>query len=128
MKLLLDTHALIWFAEGHARLSRGAQDALHDPSNEVFYSVASIWELAIKLSLGKLAMSVKLDDAFERLLERNGLLALPVLYGHAARVALLPLHHRDPFDRLLIAQAEIERMPLVSHDPVIDAYKVQRIW
>ena len=128
MSLLLDTHALIWFAENSPELSEAARAAVADSSEDVFCSVASIWEMAIKLSLGKLKMSVRLEGPFERVLEDSGLRLLPVEYRHAARVALLPWHHRDPFDRLLVAQAMVEGMRLLSHDAQLDAYGVNRTW
>ena len=128
MKLLLDTHALIWLAENDARLSAPARQALEDEKNDLFCSVASIWELAIKASLGKLKLSVQLDTAFRRRLEENGFAVLPVEYTHAAHVLSLPWHHRDPFDRLLVAQAALEQLALVSHDRQLDAYGIVRIW
>ena len=128
MRLLLDTHALIWFAEDDASLSKRARESLEDSANSLHYSLASIWEMAIKVSLGKLKMSVKLSGGFDHHLEQNGLNPLPIEYAHAARVAALPMHHRDPFDRLLVAQADLEHMGLVSHDEHLDAYGVKRIW
>jgi PIN domain nuclease of toxin-antitoxin system len=128
MKLLLDTHALIWFAENHASLSSGAAQALTDEQNDLFCSVVSIWEMAIKISLRKLKVASRLDSAFHRRLENSGFSILPVDYAHAAHVATLPWHHRDPFDRLLTAQAILEQMALVSHDNQLDAYGIQRIW
>lgn len=128
MKLLFDTHALIWFAEDRPELSEAVRAALADSSDDVFCSVASIWEMAIKLSLGKLKMAVRLEGPFERLLERHGFRLIAVEYLHAARVAALPWHHRDPFDRLLVAQALVEGMALLSHDGQLDAYGIKRIW
>ena len=127
MSLLFDTHALIWFTEGNSNLSETAKKAVATESEKVFCSVASIWEMAIKLSLGKLRMSLNIQSEFCRLLEKNGFCLLPVEYPHAARVASLPWHHRDPFDRLLIAQAMIEKMAIISHDKQFDAYAVHRI-
>lgn len=128
MKILLDTHALIWLAEDSPDLSASAREVLLERDNDVFCSVASIWEIAIKLSLGKLKMSVPLEGPFERLLERNGFRIISVEYHHAARVVVLPWHHRDPFDRLLVAQAMVEGMSLLSHDEQLDAYGIRRIW
>jgi PIN domain nuclease of toxin-antitoxin system len=128
VRLLFDTHALIWFAEDRPELSEPARAALAESSDDVFCSVASIWEMAIKLSLGKLKMAVRLEGPFERLLERNGFRLIAVEYLHAARVAALPWHHRDPFDRLLVAQAMVEGMALLSHDGQLDAYGIKRIW
>jgi len=128
VRLLLDTHALIWFTEDSSALSAAAREAFADNTHEVILSVASIWELAIKVSLGKLKMSMRLDASFERRLERAGMRMMPIEYPHAARVATLPWHHRDPFDRLLVAQAMVEGMALLSHDEQLDAYGIQRIW
>lgn len=128
MNLLIDTHALIWFAQDSPGLSKAARAAIADNSGRAFCSVASIWEMAIKLSLGKLKMSLRLEGGFDRLLEKNGFLMLPVEYRHAARVAVLPWHHRDPFDRLLVAQAMVEGMAVISHDAQLDAYAIDRIW
>lgn len=128
MKLLLDTHALIWAAENDSRLSDLAREAAKDPANEVFYSAASIWEMAIKIRLGKLKLAWPLDDSFQALLEKNGFEFLAVEFDHAAKVAGLPLHHGDPFDRLLIAQALVEGLRPVSNDTALDAYDVKRLW
>lgn len=128
MKLLLDTHALIWFAENDSSLSAGARQALRDDANELFCSVASIWEMAIKVSLGKLKLGVRLEPDFRRRLEENGFTILPVEFTHGARVLNLPWYHRDPFDRLLVAQAQLEHLTLISHDSQLDSYGIQRIW
>lgn len=128
MKLLLDTHALIWFCEGNTKLTTPARAALENGDNDLYYSIASIWELAIKVQLGKLRMSAALEPRFRRSLERAGIRALAIEYAHAARVSTLPLHHRDPFDRLLVAQAMLEQMALVSHDTALDQYPVNRLW
>lgn len=128
MTLLLDSHALIWFAEDDPNLSRPAKAAVEDAANSVFYSAATIWELAIKLQLGKLRMSLGLASEFRQRLEERGFEFLAVDYEHAAHVASLPLHHRDPFDRLLVAQAKLEGMTLVSQDGQLDAYGISRIW
>lgn len=127
MKLLLDTHALIWFAEDDPKLSDEARRCLSQADNDLFCSVASIWELAIKASLGKLQLRARLD-AFRRRLEDNGFGIMSVEYSHAAHVLNLPWHHRDPFDRLLVAQALFEQAVLVSHDHLLDAYGIQRVW
>ena len=128
MILLFDTHTLISFAEDSEALSHGAKEAIEDDNNTTLYSAASIWEIAIKLKLGKLRMSRRLDKSFEDLLEAHGFEFLPITFTHASRIARLPLHHRDPFDRLLAAQALEERLTVVSRDGSFDAYKVKRIW
>jgi PIN domain nuclease of toxin-antitoxin system len=128
VRLLLDTLALIWFAEDDPLLSAAARQALDDQANELWCSVAGIWEMAIKISLGKLKVAARLETTFRRRVEENGFTILPVEYPHAAEVARLPWHHRDPFDRLLVAQASLERLALVSHDGQLDAYGIKRIW
>jgi PIN domain nuclease of toxin-antitoxin system len=128
MKLLLDTHALIWFAENDPRLSARARQALSDAANDSWCSVASIWEMAIKVSVGKLKLGRQLDTNFRRCLDANGITILPVEFEHAAHVLGLPWYHRDPFDRLLVAQAVLEQLTLVSHDDQLDAYGIRRIW
>ena len=128
MRLLLDTHVLIWFTEGASEISHPARRALEAAGNTVYYSCVNIWEIAIKLSLQKVTMSLNLEHEFPDFLSTNDVLELPIQYAHVARVAYLPLHHRDPFDRLLIAQAEIEGMTLVSKDAELDAYGIRRLW
>lgn len=127
MRLLLDTHALLWSAEAPDKLSNNARRELERLENSLFFSTASVWELAIKMSVGKLRLSLLPDDMVQLLLSR-GLSELPVEAVHASKVASMPLHHRDPFDRLLIAQAEIENMTLVSKDDGLDAYGIRRLW
>lgn len=118
MKLLLDTHVLIWWDEGR-RLAPAARRAIRD-ADDVYVSAASAWEVAIKIGLGRLAPSRTVEQA----VTESGFLELPVTFRHAARVASLPPHHRDPFDRLLVAQAAEEGLALVTRDPVFGAYGV----
>jgi PIN domain nuclease of toxin-antitoxin system len=128
VKVLLDTHALIWFAEGDQQFSEKARRALTEQEEGVFVSVASIWEIAIKLGLGKLRLRLRLEGELGDFLEQNGFELLPIEYAHAARVASLPFKHRDPFDRLLTAQTLTENMTIVSHDSIFDAYGIKRLW
>ncbi len=128
MKLLLDTHTLLWFIAGNTSLSKYAQSLIEDVANEKFVSIVSIWETAIKVSIGKMALSAPFDALFPRQLEVNGFELLPVKIEHTSVVATLPFHHRDPFDRLLIAQAIEEKMTLVSVDKVFDDYGATRLW
>ena len=127
MNLLIDTHALIWFAEDDRKLSKVALAEMENPKNSRWVSVASIWEMAIKISLGKLAINGGLT-AFRRRLESNGFDLLTVTAEHAESVADLPFHHRDPFDRLLVAQSKRSQMSFVSHDETLDAYGILRVW
>ena len=105
-----------------------AKAAIEDLDNIPLYSAASVWEMAIKVGLGKLAMSRPLYPEFARLLQERGFQQLGISYRHASEVARLPWHHRDPFDRLLIAQALVENLPIVSIDAAFDAYAVTRMW
>jgi len=128
MKLLLDTHAFLWFIMGSSNLSETARALIEDPANENLLSVASLWEMAIKVSLGKLTLASSFDDLIPRQLGLNGIELLNIKVDHTSVVATLPFHHRDPFDRLLIAQAIVEKMPMVSIDAAFDAYPIQRLW
>ena len=120
MKLLLDTHAALWFLSGDDRLSDNARRHVTDESNRVLLSAAVVWEISIKRALGKLVVP---DDYLSLLLEA-GVQPLSVSVAHAAAVESLPPHHRDPFDRMLVAQARCERLTLASRDPHIQRYDV----
>jgi len=124
LKLLLDTHAALWFLGGDERLGEGAKRHLTDETNRVLLSAAVVWEIAIKRSLGKLVV----PDEYLSLLLGAGVQALPVSLDHAAAVEHLAWHHRDPFDRMLVAQASVEDAALVSRDEAFGAYGVTMIW
>jgi len=128
MRILLDAHALLWFINEDDRLSRKAREAVEGDQDSVFVSLATVWEIAIKVGLGKLKLRLKLEGELDRFLIENGFMFLPIEYAHVARVGGLPRHHGDPFDRLLVSQSLIENMPVVSNDPAFDAYGVKRIW
>jgi PIN domain nuclease of toxin-antitoxin system len=128
MRLLLDTHTFLWFIMGSPHLSAAARSLIEDAANEKFVSVASLWEIAIKLSIGKLTLSAPFDVLIPQQLSLNGFELLNIEIEHAAVVATLPFHHRDPFDRLLIAQAAVEKMSIVGSDTVFDVYPVSRLW
>ena len=128
MKLLLDTHAFLWWVGASRELSRKARSAVGSGRNECFVSMASAWEIAIKVSLGSLHVEGALDRFLPEQLAANGFQPLPVDLKHAARVAALPFHHRDPFDRLLVAQALEEELAVVTADPVFARYGVKRVW
>jgi len=127
MKLLLDTHAFIWWDSDPAQLSAPALAALRDPANEVWLSVASVWEMVIKAQLGKLTLRLPLT-AIVTQQQGNGLQVLPATLAHALAVEGLPALHKDPFDRMLIAQANVEGAELVSADQVIRQYPVRILW
>ena len=128
MRLLLDTHALLWFVAADPQLSQTAQQAIASPNNQKFVSLVSIWEIAIKYSLGRLDLKMSLEDFVSQHLAPNKVTLLPITVPHALKVASLPHHHRDPFDRLLIAQAMTENVPLVSADSAFDQYGHPRLW
>jgi len=128
VKLLLDTHAFLWWVEGAPAIGRRARAAISNPDNEVLFSIASFWELAIKLSLGKLRLTQKLDRFVPEQLRVNGFSLLDLRLPHVVRVAKLPFRHRDPFDRLLVAQALEDDLTIVSADRVFRKYGVAVIW
>jgi PIN domain nuclease of toxin-antitoxin system len=128
VRLLLDTHTLLWFLAGDSKLSGTARALVEDDGNDILVSVGTLWEIAIKVSLGKLGMSRPFEEVFPAQLDANEILVLPISTTHLQRVVSLPFHHRDPFDRLLAAQAMSEEVPLVSRDPAFDAYGLQRLW
>lgn len=125
MRLLLDTHALLWALSASGALPASLRDVLEDPAHSVFVSAASVWEMTIKQARGKLRYPVAEVAAA---LHRASLLELPVTVRHAEAAALLPPHHRDPFDRMLVAQAQVEGLSLVSRDPAVRQYQVTVLW
>lgn len=127
MKLLLDTHAFLWFVTGDRRLGRKARRLIEHDETNLFLSTASVWEMAIKNSLGRLDLPCPFDEYIEEKIE-SGFNVLPVEWPHAAAVALLPFHHKDPFDRLIVAQAMTEGIGVVTGDPVFKAYGVTVVW
>ena len=128
MRVLLDTHALLWFLLDDPKLSRIAREAIADGDNRAEVSPASYWEIAIKISLGKYELPEPLGTFMDRELAENDIRILPILPRHAATLTDLPFHHRDPFDRLIIAQAMVEGIPVVSSDGLFDSYPIRRIW
>jgi PIN domain nuclease of toxin-antitoxin system len=128
VKLLLDTHALLWFLGGSNRLSASARSIIEDLANTRLFSVAGAWEIAIKTSLGKLSLNTPFTQLIPGTLHSNAIDLLPIHPAHIAALISLPYHHRDPFDRMLVAQAAVEGAVLVSADPAMDAYGIQRIW
>ena len=128
MNLLLDTHAWLWFVMGDARLSAVARAHIVDAAIVKFVSPASFWETAIKVSLGKLGLNVPYRIFMRKAIVGNGFRILHVSTRHTEHVVSLPFHHRDPFDSLLIAQAIVHGMPLLSNEARFDSYGVARIW
>lgn len=127
MNVLVDTHVLLWWLGGPARVSDSARAVLEDPDYRVYVSAAVAWEMAIKVNLGKLDALAVVSD-FARVLYAKGFYRLAISTDHALRAGMLPLHHTDPFDRMLIAQAQALNCPIVSADARLDSYGVRRIW
>ncbi len=128
MTLLLDTHAFLWFITADSRLNADAKSAIENPSNTRLLSIASLWEMAIKHSLGKLQLSSPLEAFMQKHLTVNSIDLFPIDQKHIFALASLPFHHRDPFDRLIVAQALVENMSIVSTDATLDSYGVSRLW
>jgi PIN domain nuclease of toxin-antitoxin system len=128
VRLLLDTHAFLWWVADSERLPKKARTAIGNARNECYVSVASAWEIGIKVSLGKLRIEGALDRFLPEQIGANGFRPLPIDLKHTARVALLPFHHRDAFDRLLVAQALEEDLAVVTADPVFARYGLKRVW
>jgi PIN domain nuclease of toxin-antitoxin system len=128
VRALLDTHTLLWFLLDDPKLAQPARDFIADGTNDILVSPASYWEIAIKISLGKYRLPEPLGVFMERELTQNALRILQIFPRHASLLTDLPFHHRDPFDRLLIAQCLADKLPIVSGDARIDDYGVERIW
>ena len=128
MKILLDTHVFIWMCSGDERLSRAARNAILHSHSRLHLSVASWWEMSVKISIGKLKLHPHWATLFKREMQNNGIEWLPVRPEHCERVATLPFHHRDPFDRMLVAQAQQEKMMILSADVNLRNYDVKVLW
>jgi len=126
MKVLIDTHVLLWGLQDEAKLSRRVQALL--PAADVWISVASLWEIIAKIQVGKLTLPTPVGEYLTTKLTANGVSVLPIRFDHVMRLESLPLHHRDPFDRILIAQSLSESLALVSADPQFERYSVELIW
>lgn len=128
VRALLDTHALIWFAFDDSKLSRRARSVLLDLENEILVSATSAWELTTKVRVGKLPIASRFAVEFREKVRNLGFQELAITVEHGQRAGLLPGEHRDPFDRMLMAQAISENIPIVSNEQVFDEYHVRRIW
>lgn len=128
MKLLLDTHAFLWMLEGSARLSRPARAAINDEANSKFVSFATLWEVTIKASLGKLELQEPWIETMRTISRLTPALVLACSQPHLEALYKLPLKHRDPFDRMIIAQALVEKAAIVSNDAALDDYGIRRVW
>jgi len=128
LRLLLDTHVFMWAITGDPRLSADASRTFTNPNNEVLLSVASVWEIVVKAAAGKLPFPRPVSSNLRAELKKTSTAVLPMLLQHALQVEKLPLHHRDPFDRIILAQAIEEKIPVVSNDQKFRLYPVQLLW
>ena len=128
MKTLLDTHAFLWLITGDKRLSETARKIFLDQENSLFFSMTSLWEMCIKISLGKLSLKGGWLKTIQDEMKINAIHWLPIEMQHCAELTKLPFHHRDPFDRMLIAQAMVEDMLLLSRDVRLSDYEITRVW
>ena len=128
MRVLLDTHSFLWFVLGDPQLSSTTLARILDPANAKPISPASYWEIAIKIRVGKLTLQESYETFMQRGISGNGFVILSIEPKHTAVLTTLPFHHRDPFDRLLVAQAMVEKVPILSADAALDTYPVTRLW
>jgi PIN domain nuclease of toxin-antitoxin system len=128
VRLLLDTHALLWWYSDDPRLPKSARKIIAQQDNSIFVSAAAAWEIATKFRLGKLATASELVQDFGGYVDREKFMSLPVSQDHGIRAGMLPGPHQDPFDRMLIAQAEIEKLFIVSNEKIFDQYGIRRVW
>lgn len=128
MTYLLDTHAFLWFVTNDAQLSAVAFGLISDPTNDILVSPASYWEVAIKVSMKKYPLKVPFETFIAEAIARHDFEILPIEVRHVAALVDLPFHHKDPFDRLIVAQAKVEGIDVISIDAVLDAYPIRRVW
>ena len=128
MKYLLDTHTFLWWTTDSDRLSQTAREIIGDGNSELYWSPSSSWEIAIKYHLGRLPLPEPPESLIPTELAKNRVDSIPIVNAHAFRAGQLPMHHRDPFDRLLIAQAQLESMDIISNDRQMDLYDIGIIW
>lgn len=128
MKLLLDTHTFLWFINGSPKLSDHARTLIADLENTRFLSVASLWEMSIKVSLGKLKVVLSFPELIQREVYGNAIELLQIEPEHLDVLATLPFYHKDPFDRLIVAQSMVEDIPIISTDAALSMYSVQLVW
>ena len=128
MKLLLDTHTFLWFIGGNLNLSDTAKNTIENATNQRFISIATLWEISIKVSIGKLKLGLAFTELAEREVYGNAIEILEISSEHLDELVKLPFHHKDPFDRLIIAQSLVEKMTLVSKDAAFPSYPVKLLW
>jgi len=128
MRVLLDTQAFLWWVSGADRLTARARSVIADPGSDVLVSVASAWEIAIKCATGRLELEGPAETYVPERIRQHGFAVLPVGLDHALRAGALPRHHGDPFDRLLVAQGQVEDVPIITAEPLLNLYDVETIW
>lgn len=128
MKLLLDTHTFLWFIGGNTNLSNTARNAIEDTSNQRFISIATLWEISIKVSIGKLKIGFAFTELVEQEVYGNAIEILEISSEHLDELVKLPFHHKDPFDRLIIAQSLVEDATLISKDAAFQSYPIKLLW
>ena len=128
MRGLIDTNTFLWFISGDSRLSRTAKTLITEIDNEIFLSIASLWEIAIKMSIGKLELSMSYEDLLSAQIEDNEIKLLPIGKNHLRELVRLPFYHRDPFDRLIISQGISENLPILTCDRLFKDYPIEILW
>ena len=128
MRLLLDTHTFLWFIDGDTSLSPYTRQLIEDRTNERLLSIASLWEMAIKASLGRLSLTLSFTDLVAEHMHGNAIELFEILPHHLDVLTTLPFHHKDPFDRMIIAQSQAENIPILSRDSAFDDYAIRRLW
>ena len=128
MKVLLDTHSMLWWLANDRRLSEVARETISDGRNRLIWSLASSWEIPVKVGIGKLTLGRPLQQLFTDIVTDQGVELLPITHDHCTRLSSLPLHHRDPFDRMLVVQAQGEKIPILSADPKLLRYDIEVLW
>lgn len=128
MQYLLDTHALLWIVSDDARLSKKVKSIYLNPENEIFVSIASLWEITVKLSRNRLEIKTSLEDFVQNDVIGNDIAIMPIRLSHLYTLRDLPFYHSDPFDRLIISQSKEEKIPVLGIDKIFDKYKIKRVW
>lgn len=128
MRGLIDTSTFLWFISGDSRLSHTAKTLITEIDNEIFLSIASLWEIAIKISIGKLDLSISYDDLLSVQIEDNEIKLLAIEKNHLKELVRLPFYHRDPFDRLIISQGIAENLPILTCDRLFSDYSIEKLW
>ena len=128
MNCLLDTHSFLWFIAGSSKLSERTRLLIENTDTQLYLSIASLWELSIKISIGKLFLKEPFEKIIPAQLTQNSIDLLPISIEHTAALIKLPFHRRDPFDRIIIAQAQVEQLAIIGKDSAFSAYEIQQIW